>query len=105
MTVRRERIAGFLRSRTVRQAGLNAFSTGLTSLLAAVATALVARHMLTAQFGAYQFAASFLLFAAIFFEFGLGLPAARIAARSRPDEQPAVLGAGLAAFAPVSIAF
>lgn len=101
----RARTGEFLRSRTVRQAGLNAFSTGLTSLLAAAATALVARHLTADSFGTYQFAVSFLLFAAIFFEFGLGLPAARIAARSSPEDRPAVIGAALTVFGPVCLSF
>jgi O-antigen/teichoic acid export membrane protein len=94
-----------LRTRTARQAGLNAASTGLVSLLSGVFTALAARHLTTTAFGTVQFALSLLQFVALFFEFGLALPAARIAARSSAVARRQVVTASLATFAPIAVMF
>jgi O-antigen/teichoic acid export membrane protein len=94
-----------LRSRELRQAGLYSGSNVLISGLGAVATALLARHFTTHEFGSYSFAASFLQFVALFFEFGLFLPAARLAAKTDAETGRVIVGASLIAFIPVGIAF
>lgn len=67
--------------------------------------AILARSLTVAEFGSYATASSFLVFVALFFEFGLFLPAARAAAIGSPDEGRKVLGAALVAFVPVAVVY
>lgn len=67
--------------------------------------AILARSLTVAEFGSYAAATSLLVFVALFFEFGLFLPAARAAAMGSPEEGRKVLGAALVAFVPVAIAY
>jgi O-antigen/teichoic acid export membrane protein len=94
-----------LQKRTALQAGLNAASTGLVSLLSGVFAALAARHLATSQFGTLQFGLSLLQLVALFFEFGLSLPAARLAAQSDAEARHRIVAAMLVAFAPLALAF
>jgi O-antigen/teichoic acid export membrane protein len=75
------------------------------SIFGLFSTAILARGLGPTDFGRYAFAVAFITFVAIFFEFGVFLPAARLAASSEGDEQRSVLGAALLAFIPIGIAF
>lgn len=92
-------------SRLVGQAALYAGASALTSVLAGVAQIILARELSPDAFGSLAFATAFLLFAAMFFEFGLFLPAARRIAGSEGDEGREVTGAALVLYAPLSVAF
>ena len=80
-------------------------SSILVSLLGIVSAAALARSLGPDDFGRYAFGVTFLVFAAIFFDFGLFLPAARLAASTAGHEQQRVLGASLLAFLPIGLAF
>lgn len=77
----------------------------LVSLFGMVSTAVLARTLGPDAFGQYAFAITFIGFAAIFFEFGVFLPAARLAAAIQGEERRRVLGAAFMAFLPIGIAF
>jgi O-antigen/teichoic acid export membrane protein len=70
-----------------------------------VSTAILARALGPFGFGRYAFLIALISFASIFFEFGVFLPAARLAASREGDEQQKVLGAALLAFVPIGLAF
>jgi O-antigen/teichoic acid export membrane protein len=97
--------ASAARSRVAFQAAGFAGASLFANLLAVVATAVLTRNLSTEDFGSYSFAVSFLFFVALFFEFGLFLPAARLAAVSEPHERREVIGAALVAYLPVGLAF
>jgi O-antigen/teichoic acid export membrane protein len=83
-----------------------ALSQALVALLAAVSTVLVARALSAQAFGVQSFAVAFLTFTAMFFDFGLFLPAARLVARSSSErERHQTVGAALLAFVPVGLLF
>jgi O-antigen/teichoic acid export membrane protein len=82
-----------------------AASNGVITLAAAVTSALLARSLTTSDFGSLSFATSFLGFSALFFEFGLFLPIARLAALADVVDRRAVAGAALATFLPVALLF
>jgi O-antigen/teichoic acid export membrane protein len=96
--------ARILRSRILRQAAVFTASSVLTSAVGMVAKALLARSMSPAEFGAFSFAVSFLMFVGLFFDFGVFLPAARMAALGGAAERRRVVGAALLLFVPVGIA-
>jgi O-antigen/teichoic acid export membrane protein len=98
-------IRSALRSRLLGQAALFAASSAVVSLLAAIAKALIARRLPTESFGSFSFATSFLLFTALIFEFGLFLPAARLAAKEHRRAGQEIVGAALIVFVPVGLAF
>jgi O-antigen/teichoic acid export membrane protein len=95
----------FARARTAQQAAAFVGANLLANALALVSTALLTRNLATAEFGSYSFATSFLLFVAIFFEFGLFVPAARLAAIADADVRRDIIGSALVAYVPVGIAF
>jgi O-antigen/teichoic acid export membrane protein len=97
--------ASFLRSRTLVQTAIFFSSSLSVSILGAVSTVVLARALGPADFGRYAFAVSFVLFAAMFFEFGLFLPAARLTASADESEKRRVLGAALLAYIPIGLAF
>lgn len=66
---------------------------------------LLARSMAAGVFGSYAFASAFIPLVAMLFEFGLFLPAARMAARSDEPEAREVFGATLVTYLPVGAAF
>ena len=92
-------------SRTLGQGALNAASEAAIGGIAAISTALVARGLSNDEFGSIAFAQAFLLFAALFFDFGLLLPAARQAATVEQAGKRGVAGAALLAFAPIGLLF
>lgn len=94
-----------LGSRLIGQTAIFAVFNGLVSLLSAVASALLARHMTTDEFGSFSFALSFLLFTSIFFNFGWFLPAARLAAAADEEEQRRVVGASFLLYSVAGMAF
>jgi O-antigen/teichoic acid export membrane protein len=102
---RRARVLRVARSRTSIQTVVYFASNGLVSLLVAISTALLARNMSTVEFGSYSFAISFLLFTAIFFDFGLFLPASRMIAKADEETKPHIFAASLVAYAPVGVAY
>lgn len=77
----------------------------LANALAVVSTAMVTRNLATAEFGNYAFATSVVVFVALFFEFGLFLPAARLAAVAEGSDRRAVIGSALLVYLPVGVAF
>ena len=77
----------------------------MTSILGAVVSTLLARALPTSAFGSYALAAAILPFVAMFFEFGIFLPAGRMAARSDEGGRRQVLGGALLAYVPVGLAF
>lgn len=94
------------RSPLVVQSLVFAAAGVVVSILAAVSTALLARHFSSATFGNFIFAMAFIEFVALFFEFGFSLPAARLAASSTSTEtQRRVIGAALSLFAPIGLMF
>ena len=94
-----------LGSGPARQASIFTGSTIVVSVLGVVTTAILARRMTEDVFGSYAFAVSFLAFAALFFEFGLFPPAARLAALRTGEEAHAIVGAGLVLYLPLLVAF
>src|SRR5690348_6723281 len=81
------------RRRTAAQASVYVVTTGFTSLLSAVCTAIAARHMSVDAFGAFTFSIAFLSFVALFFEFGYFVPAARRLAMTEGDTSRQIVGA------------
>jgi O-antigen/teichoic acid export membrane protein len=78
----------------------------LVSLLAMVTTALLARHLGATQFGTYAFAVALVFFLTMFFEFGVSLPAARLAAAATGErERRVVLGASILVYLPIGAGF
>jgi O-antigen/teichoic acid export membrane protein len=98
-------IRSILRSRLLGQTALFAVSSAIVSLLAAVAKAVIARRLPTEAFGSFSFATAFLLFTAMIFEFGVFLPAARLAAKEQQRGKQEIVGAALIVFVPVGLAF
>lgn len=94
-----------LSSTHARQASIFTGSTVAVGILGVVTTAILARHMTEEVFGSYSFAVSFLAFAALFFEFGLFPPAARLAALERGERAREVVGAALLLSVPVAAGF
>ena len=101
----RSRGSRLARSRTVWQTAGFAGGSLVANALAVVATALLTRHLGTAEFGSYSFAVSLLFFVAMFFEFGLFLPAARLSALADGLDRRQILGAALLVYLPVGAAF
>lgn len=92
-------------SRVVAQTAVFASASAGASLLAAVATAILARALPTEDFGAFSFALSFLLFVALFFEFGFFVAAARTATSRNALERRGLVGASLLAYVPLGLAY
>jgi len=87
------------------QAAAFAGANLLVAGLAVVSTAMLTRHLRTSDFGSYAFATSLFAFVALFFEFGLFLPAAREAAVASYRLRQEIVGAALVAYLPVGLAF
>lgn len=94
-----------LRSRIAWQAAGFAGASLLASAFAIVALALLTRQLTTAEFGSYAFAVSLLFFVALFFDFGLFNPAARLAAVGPTQERREIVGSALLLYLPVGAAF
>lgn len=99
------RLRAIAKSGVTQQASVYTFASMGSQLLAAVSKIALAALLSVGGFGALAFSLAFLEFGAIFFEFGLFLPAARMAARSEGAEARAQIGAALALYLPVGIAF
>src|SRR6267378_1675083 len=93
------------RSRAAREASIFTASNLLVAVLGIVSTAILARNLTTREFGSYAFAASFLAFVALLFDFGFFAPAARLAATSEPQTQREITGAALVLYAPIGLAY
>lgn len=98
-------ISQLLRSRTAWQAAGFAGAGLLANVLGVVATALLTRNLTTAEFGSYSFAVSLLFFVALFFEFGIISPAARLAALSPAHERREIVGSAFLLYLPIGAAF
>jgi O-antigen/teichoic acid export membrane protein len=98
-------VADLLRSRTLWQAAGFAGSSLLGSVLGVVAIALLTRNLSTSEFGSYSFAVSLLFFVALFFEFGIISPAARLAALNPARERREIVGSALLLYVPIGAAF
>jgi O-antigen/teichoic acid export membrane protein len=94
-----------LRTAAFTQTAIFTVSNVLVGLMGGVVKAILATRLSVAAFGGYAFANSFLPFLALFFEFGLFLPAARLVARSNLDARHEIIGAALCVFVPVGLAF
>lgn len=101
----RSRLARLQPSQVQLQGAGYASSQGLIVLLAGLSTVVVARGLSTQAFGAQSFVVSFLTFTALFFDFGLFLPAARLAAQSDGQARARIMGAALIVFVPIGLAF
>lgn len=94
-----------LQSRALVQSAVFTVSNIVVSLLGLVSAAALARSLGPDDFGLYAFAFALLVFTAIFFDFGIFLPAARLAASSSGAERQRVIGASFLAFIPIGLAF
>jgi O-antigen/teichoic acid export membrane protein len=94
-----------LSSTLLRQSGFYTATNLGISLMGAVISALLARTLTTNDFGAYSFASAFLVFVAGFFEFGLFVPAGRLASTETASGQRQVAGAALLTYIPVGLVF
>lgn len=97
------RMSTSLRSVTARQTTIFTATSGLTSLLGGVAKILLAGTLSPVAFGSFALATSLLEFVGLFFEFGLFLPAARLAALAEAAFRREIIGAALALFVPVGL--
>jgi O-antigen/teichoic acid export membrane protein len=102
---KRDRVWSVLWSHTARQAAGFAGAGLLANLLAVLATALLTRNLVPTEYGNYAFGVSLLLFVSLFFEFGLFLPAARLAAVADGQQRREVVGAAVVVYLPVGVAF
>ncbi len=100
-----ETLRTLLASRTFHQALVFTGSSGAVAVLGVLSTSLLARHLSTSTYGNYAFAVSFVSFAGMFFDFGLFAPAGRLAALARGTERRELIGAALAAYVPVGVAY
>jgi O-antigen/teichoic acid export membrane protein len=98
-------VAIILRSRIAIQAATFTGASLLANALAVVSTAMVTRNLGTSEFGSYSFAVSLLVFLALFFEFGLFLPAARLAAVAEHRDRREVIGTALLVYLPIAALF
>ncbi|MFD4142145.1 lipopolysaccharide biosynthesis protein [Streptomyces sp. NPDC058572] len=103
----RSKVRSACSSTTVRQAASFALSSMVLGGLGMATSAVLARALTVDDYASYSFSRQMLLFTAMFFEFGLFLPAARRAAAAGADvaERRRVTGAAAVLFVPVSIAF
>lgn len=105
VAITRAGLRRLLRSRAALQTATFTGASLLANLLAVASTAMVTRSLGTSEFGSYSFAVSFLLFVALFFEFGLFLPAARLAAVADTRDRHEVIGTALLVYLPVAALF
>lgn len=100
-----EALKGVPRSQAATQAAIYTASSIANGLLAVVSTALLARHMSTSRYGVYAFANGVIMFVALFYDFGLAQPSARLIARAGGAEKRRMAGAALVMYVPIGIAF
>jgi O-antigen/teichoic acid export membrane protein len=101
----RRLVAAAIGHRQVRQAGLWTGATLLAGLLGLLTQTILAGHLSVAEFAAFGVSLAFLQFVALFFEFGLFVPAARLAARTEGSERRRIAGAALLLYLPVGLLF
>ena len=89
----------------VRQAGFWTAATLLAGLVGLLTQTLLANHLSVAEFAAFGFSLAFLQFAALFFEFGVFVPASRLAAQARGRERRRFAGSALLAYVPFGLLF
>lgn len=89
----------------VKQSVLFVVATAAAGVLGIVSQALVARQLGVDDFAVYAFVLGTLQFSAVFFEFGLFIPAARQAALADAGDRAAIVGATLLAYVPVAVAY
>src|SRR4051794_21536019 len=95
VAITRAELRRLLRSRAAVQTATFTGASLVANLLAVASTAMITRNLGTSEFGSYSFAVSFLLFTALFFEFGLFLPASRLAAVADGRDRHEVIGTAL----------
>jgi O-antigen/teichoic acid export membrane protein len=105
VAITRSDIRRLLRSPTALQAATYTGGNLAMNALAVLSTAMVTRSLTTTEYGTYSFALSVLVFVALFFEFGLFLPAARLAAVAHGSERREIIGSALLLYVPVALAF
>src|ERR687888_1457387 len=105
VAVTRDGIRRLMRSPTAWQAAAYTGANLATNALAVVSTAMITRNLTTTEYSTYSFALSLVMFVALFFEFGLFLPAARLAAVARGSESREIVGSALLLYLPVGLAF
>lgn len=101
----RARASAILRTRIIAQTAIFTAANVLVSLIGAVIKVVLAKRLSVQEFGSYSFVTSLLMFVALFFEFGLFLPAARLVASAEDDVRDRVIGAALILYVPVGLAF
>jgi O-antigen/teichoic acid export membrane protein len=99
------RSRAMLGSKVARQAAGFAGANVLANGIAVASTAMATRSLTTVEFGSYAFAVALLAFAGMFFEFGLFVPAARLAAVTEASERRSVIGAALLVYVPIGALF
>jgi O-antigen/teichoic acid export membrane protein len=92
-------------SRVVGQAAVYAAASGLAMGLGGIARIILARDLAPPDFGTFAFSVSFLMLTALVFDFGLMDSAARRLARTEARARPELVGASVATFAPMAVAF
>jgi len=106
ISARSPRIRSYLSALPILQTAIYAGSNILVSALAVISTSLLARNLGATDFGRYAFAISLMTFTVMFFEFGIALPAARLAAIASDErEGRSVIGASIIAFVPIGLSY
>jgi O-antigen/teichoic acid export membrane protein len=105
VAVASDAVRQFLRSPTALQTAGFAGASLAGNVFALVATALLARNLTTAEFGSYSFSITLLFLVALFFDFGLFSPAARLAATTDGRKRREVVGCALLIYLPVGAGF
>jgi len=103
--LRRRALIRAARSQIARQAAVFVSANIAANALAVVSTAIITRHLATSEFGSYAFASSVVVFVALFYEFGLFLPAARMAAVAELRDRREIIGSALLMYLPIGVAF
>lgn len=94
-----------LASRVVRQGAGFTVASLAASLIGGVITVLVTHLMTVENYAVYSFSNSALGFVALFFEFGLLVPATRRLSTADPDDRAGILGAATTVLLGLAIAF
>lgn len=98
-------LRGIASRREVRQAGLWTGAGLFAGFFGLLTQSILASELSVAAFAAFGFSLAFLQFAALFFDFGLFVPAAREVAQAEVGERRRLVGAALVTFLPIGLAF
>ena len=90
---------------TAGQTATYAGATAAASAANGLSKGLLAAVLSVSNFGAFAVGQTILMYASMFCEFGLFLPAARACAAADPDEQHEIIGAAFVLFLPVAAVF